>query len=318
MTGGQRRRRPAKRVPKKVQTEDGEELSRSEWLHQKLTEGVSRLGSPEGWKAMLSMRSRMHHYSFRNMMLILDQKPEATMVAGYKDWLNKYKRAPIKGTAIYYWAHHDRWVEEPDEKTGEMKRVKKPGFHPTHGFDVSDTKPLDPDAPELPLRKDVKLTGQAPAALWDGLVGLLAQEGYVVERTPVGGGVRGDTSPDGNVRIDPEGTPLEQLAVLFHETAHVLNGHIEDIDQYRHHRGQFEAEAESVAWIGMTSCGLEVGDWSFDYINQWARGDQDLLKKTAEKVCKVSDRLVDALMPERDIEIGHGDELEVELPEMPS
>lgn len=266
-------------------------------MHDQLMAEIEKLGTADGWKALLQIRSRLHHYSFRNVMTILSQRPDATMIAGFNDWVSKHKRVPQKGTAIFYWAPHTS--KEVDPSTG--KEEEKLGFHLTFGFDISDTKPLDPDAPELPIKRHAeRLEGQPPAALWDGLTAILGKLGYRVEVTEIEGGAKGDTSPDGLVRIDSRNAPMERVAVLIHELAHVFCGHLDDMDDYQAHRGRSEVEAESVAWIAMKACGMDVERWSFEYIDGWAKGDMELIQETATKVCKVSDQLIDAL----DAEIG--------------
>ena len=41
--------------------------------------------------------SKFHNYSFNNTLLIAMQKPEATLVAGYKAWQKNFNRHVNKG-----------------------------------------------------------------------------------------------------------------------------------------------------------------------------------------------------------------------------
>ena len=41
--------------------------------------------------------SKFHNYSFNNTLLIAMQKPEATLVAGYKAWQKNFERHVNKG-----------------------------------------------------------------------------------------------------------------------------------------------------------------------------------------------------------------------------
>jgi hypothetical protein len=265
-------------------------------LHDRLAEGVERLQTSEGWQQLLEGASRLHRYSFNNVMLLLSQMETVSSVAGFKAWQRAGRQVRKGERGLWILAPNTRRLEVEDEQTGETQKVTKlSGFRAIPVWDITQT-----DGPELP--QPVTLSGDAPAALWDGLVGVLAERGYRVERTEIPGGAKGDTSPDGLTRIDPRGTPLEQLAVLFHETAHVLLGHLEEIDLYQVHRGRFEVEAESVAFIGMTASGLEVGDWSFEYAAGWSRRNPDLVQETATKVVKVANQLLDALSPEKEAE----------------
>ena len=51
----------------------------------------------EKYKAYLSTMSKFHNYSFNNTLLIAMQKPEATLVAGYKAWQKNFERHVNKG-----------------------------------------------------------------------------------------------------------------------------------------------------------------------------------------------------------------------------
>lgn len=55
-------------------------------LHQEFSESVKDLKETQEWEKMLEGASKFHHYSLRNMMLILRQNPEATQCAGYTTW----------------------------------------------------------------------------------------------------------------------------------------------------------------------------------------------------------------------------------------
>lgn len=53
-------------------------------ITDKLEEGLKELFESEKYKSYLSTMSKFHNYSFNNTLLIAMQKPEATLVAGYK------------------------------------------------------------------------------------------------------------------------------------------------------------------------------------------------------------------------------------------
>ena len=71
-------------------------------ITDKLEEGLKELFESEKYKTYLSTMSKFHNYSFNNTLLIAMQKPEATLVAGYKacrrilkDTLTKEKRQSV-------------------------------------------------------------------------------------------------------------------------------------------------------------------------------------------------------------------------------
>ena len=66
-------------------------------ITDKLEEGLKELFESEKYKVYLSSMSKFHNYSVNNMLLIAMQKPEATLVAGYKAWQKNFDRHVNKG-----------------------------------------------------------------------------------------------------------------------------------------------------------------------------------------------------------------------------
>jgi hypothetical protein len=264
---------------------------RLENLHTQLTEQVEALTTSDGWKQMLSMASHLHTYSLRNQLLIAAQKPTATAVSGYRQWQRLGRQVRRGSEAI--------WVlgpvtyksgEEVNEVTGESHPLYQlHGFKPLAVFDIADT-----DGPPLP--QPAHLTGDAPKELWDGLTRLLADDGYTVERAELPGGRQGSTSSTTHrVLIDSRLSPMEALAVLFHEHAHVALGHLDHVDEYRNHRGPFEVEAESAVYVTMTALGFDTGSWSVDYVAGYSAGSPDAMAKTAERVVSTAHETIERL-----------------------
>ena len=69
-------------------------------ITDKLEEGLKELFESEKYKTYLSTMSKFHNYSFNNTFLIAMQKPEATLVAGYKAWQKNFERHVNKGEKI--------------------------------------------------------------------------------------------------------------------------------------------------------------------------------------------------------------------------
>lgn len=49
---------------------------------------VSAWGTSDGWQAYFNARRRFPSYSWRNVLLILSQRPTTTRVAGFRAWLD--------------------------------------------------------------------------------------------------------------------------------------------------------------------------------------------------------------------------------------
>lgn len=143
-------------------------------ITDKLEEGLKELFESEKYKSYLSTMSKFHNYSFNNTLLIAMQKPEATLVAGYKAWQKNFERHVNKGEkAIRILAPAPYKIKEERDKidpvTGEMTfdengmpqkeevEVTIPAFRAVSVFDVSQTdgKPI-PELEALELLSTVE------------------------------------------------------------------------------------------------------------------------------------------------------------------
>ena len=71
-------------------------------LTEKLEKGIKEVFASEKYKAYLSTMAKFHSYSFNNSILIYMQKPDASLVAGYKTWqsLERQVKKGEKGITI--------------------------------------------------------------------------------------------------------------------------------------------------------------------------------------------------------------------------
>ena len=140
-------------------------------LTDRLESGISQVFQSSQYAEYLSAMSKFHHYSFSNSMLIFMQRPDATCVAGYNNWKNKFGRqvkAEEKGIHILAPSQYSRWVrqEKRDLETDQpvygadgqpvMEWVKVRGvkFHVVTVFDISQTV-----GKELPALGVAELSG---------------------------------------------------------------------------------------------------------------------------------------------------------------
>ena len=140
-------------------------------LTDKLETGVSHIFESDQYTEYLTTMSKFHHYSFRNILLIFMQRPDATCVAGYNDWKNKFGRhvkAHEHGIQILAPSTHRRWVqqEKRDLETNQpvygadgqpiMEWVKAEAvtYRIVTVFDVSQT-----EGKELPTLGVMELSG---------------------------------------------------------------------------------------------------------------------------------------------------------------
>jgi hypothetical protein len=66
-----------------------ERKAQAEALHASILEQVEQLAESGQWRRFLDFARSFHQYSLNNLLLILAQNPDATMVAGYRQWQTK-------------------------------------------------------------------------------------------------------------------------------------------------------------------------------------------------------------------------------------
>lgn len=277
-------------------------------ITDRLEEGLKELFESEKYKSYLSTMSKFHNYSFNNTLLISMQKPEATLVAGYKAWQKNFGRHVNKGEkAIRILAPMPYKIKEERDKldpvTGEMTfdengmlqkeevEVTIPAFRVVSVFDVSQTdgKPI----PELEAQEL-----------------LSAVEGYEdfvqalmnVAPVPIGfEDIPGDSkgyfhTTENRIAVQENMSESQTLKTMVHETAHSMlhNKEInQDIDAPVKDRNTKEVEAESIAYTVCQHFGIDTSDYSFGYIGGWSSGkDMKELKSSLDTIRKTSSELI--------------------------
>jgi len=84
---------------------------------------------------------------------------------------------------------------------------------------------------------------------------------------------------------------------MAHELAHAI---LHTPEEYLLHRGDFELEAESVAYVVLNHFGLDSSNYSFGYISHWQKEAQkdleetlDQLKASAVNIQRASKEIID-------------------------
>jgi len=207
---------------------------------QDLAEATDRARISDAMTSFLDSCSRFHQYSYGNVLIIQMTRPDATRVAGYRQWpkFNRYVRKGEKGIGILAPLMFRVDPDDPENKSTELG-----GFKVVYVFDVSQTdgeplpEPPEWKSPEKNARLNRKLTGFA------------IRHNIVVLEKEQPGEVQG-RSLKGTVEIDPSaGTKT-----LVHEIAHEL---LHNADAPKLHVNIRELEAESVAYVVCKHFGLD-------------------------------------------------------------
>jgi hypothetical protein len=238
-------------------------------LFEKFQAGVLGLLESEKWAEWLQYQRRFHRYSPGNVMLIMNQNPEATQVASLQTW-NRQGRSITSGShgmKIWTPVPAKKTVELDDE--GEEREVKgRTYFRLGTVFDVSQTQSkTGQEPPEVVRLIDEKPRPEVMIALTD----IIHDRGLQLQVAPreLLGGANGVYRPAEKMIVLAAGLSDGQTTkTMAHELAHsILHGEGYD---YRANRPDAELEAESVAYLVCGSQGLDSKDYSFGYVAGWA------------------------------------------------
>ena len=250
---------------------------------ERLHAGVRELLDSKAWQEALRFKTKFYQYSFNNALLIYLQRPDASLVAGYRRWQELGRQVRKGETGIAILAPIVRRVE--DEK-------QVVGFRSARVFDVSQTdgEPL----PEVP--QPVLLTDDGEAVR----EALVRAEAFAVARDfPVAyqelrGTALGSFSVTKRViKVRPDLPPLQTLKTLVHELAHGLMHAAPNADDKRH---LVELEAESCAFLVLHELGLDTSRYTFPYLANWAEHPDELLR-AGEKAAKVAAAVLGEIRP---------------------
>lgn len=218
-----------------------------------------------GWATWLEQASRHGRYGFTNTLLIPAQRPTATDVRSYDDWLKLGRQVRRGETSIRILS-----------RSGKPRPVFD--VEQTDGTAIEDTAPV-PTA-----------TGLARLGRLTGDLGVYPYRGQ-------GWTYLGD--PNRRLPIAPELDDLEAATLLAHQLAHLLDAQgrpdASNLDQEPCH-GARRAFAESVAFLLLAEVGLPTGHLSFSAPRTWAGSDEranaaGAVRLVGEQVVRTASRL---------------------------
>ena len=124
------------RTPEQQAAADQARDDRLEVLHQQLADGVAAIRDGQAWADWLNVAGKFHTYSFGNQLLIVAQKPQASMVAGYQAWAAMGRQVRKGEKALWILAPVTRRGPRPDadgaldaDDLGGQYPRPRPGHH---------------------------------------------------------------------------------------------------------------------------------------------------------------------------------------------
>ncbi|WP_426518822.1 ArdC-like ssDNA-binding domain-containing protein [Diaminobutyricibacter sp. McL0618] len=276
-----------------------ERAEQAKALHASIVEQVQQLADSGEWRRFLDFARSFHSYSLNNLLLILAQHPDATMVAGFRQWQAKGRQVRKGAKSIKIFGFREQKTIQPDDdndatESGGTADHPRRYFPILSVFDITQTDPIDGAEP-LPENPTRNLEGADDHDVLEPLTAHLEGSGWAITREPLAH-ANGYTDPDRHLVVLGAGLGVEQEAkTLIHEAAHIQLEHVNDLDEYQQHRGRMEVEAESVAYIVAGLTGFDSSAYSIGYITGWANEDLDLIRDTAGRVLKAAHTLYDAI-----------------------
>ena len=287
--------------------ENNTEKQRVQELTDKLEQGLQDLFNSDSYCNYLSTMSKFHNYSFNNTLLIAMQKPDATLVAGYKAWQKNFERHVNKGEkAIRILAPAPYKIKEERDKIDpvtqellldkdgnpqkEEVEITIPAFRAVSVFDVAQTdgKPI-PELAAKELLSDVE-------GYQDMIRAVEAISPVPIELEEIAGDSKGYYDREAKrIAVQENMSESQTLKTMIHEVAHskLHSKEVEQDEQMKKDRNTKEVEAESIAYTVCQHFGIDTSDYSFGYIAGWSSGrDTKELRSSMDTIRRTASELI--------------------------
>ena len=276
-------------------------------ITEKLEQGIKELFESEKYKTYLNTMSKFHNYSFNNIMLIAMQKPDATLVAGFKAWQKNFDRHVKKGEkGIRILAPAPYKIKEERDKIDpvtqellldkdgnpqkEEVEITIPAFRAVSVFDVAQTdgKPI-PELAAKELLSDVE-------GYQDMIRAVEAISPVPIELEEIAGDSKGYYDREAKrIAVQENMSEGQTLKTMIHEVAHskLHSKEVEQDEQMKKDRNTKEVEAESIAYTVCQHFGVDTSDYSFGYIAGWSSGrDTKELRASMDTIRRTASELI--------------------------
>lgn len=276
-------------------------------ITERLEEGVKEIFESDNYKNYLKTMSKFHAYSFNNTLLIAQQKPDATLVAGFKSWENNFGRhvkKGEKGIRILAPSPYKKkiMVEKVDPVTKEIitdkngnpvkeeTEVKMTAYRIVSVFDLSQTEGM-----ELPNIGVIELSDNVQE--YEIFMEALKQSTSIpieFEDIPNKSAKGYFDNVEQRIVIREAMSESQSVKTAVHELAHsILHNMNTNPDGAKKDRLTKEVEAESVAYTVCQHFGIDTSNYSFGYIAGWSSGkDVNELKQSLETIQKTATELI--------------------------
>lgn len=277
----------------KKMSKEEEDKKRQETIDkaiETMNKGIYEYLDSDRFKTLLDTMSKFHDYSMNNTLLILEQNPHATHLAGYNKWQQDFNRQVKRGEkGLMIWMPVEIKVKENhyvlDENgnrilgdDGKFKReeveVKKRTFKIGYTFDVSQTEQIEGKevielSPVKDLKGDVKDYPTLTKALMEISPVPIKIEAFKASAKGC------YNSLTNEIKIQPDMSEVQTIKTMIHEIAHFIVHSDENLNQLKQKdnvefsKNEKEVQAESIAYIVSSHLGIDTSDYSFPYVATW-------------------------------------------------
>ena len=273
-----------------------------------IEQGVKDVYSSDNFRKYLSCCSKFHSYSLNNTLLILAQKSDATLVAGYNAWQRNFNRHVDKGergliilapvtskiTQLMDKADEDGnpVLDENGDPIKEERVINQLRFTTTTVFDISQTS----GEPLPSLIHNLTGSSDEILAFIDSVKDIctIPIDYHSPSKDAVlAGGAKGYYSiAEDRIVLNMELEDMQIAKTLIHEYSHSILHKKTDKDS-----DQREIEAESLAFVLCDHFGIDTSDYSFGYIASYAAQDEAKLKTILSNIQSTAHEMIDKLEP---------------------
>jgi flagellar biosynthesis GTPase FlhF len=229
-----------------------------------------KAGKSEHLLNYLKFASKFHQYSPLNQMLIAEQAPNATHVAGYSQWkkMGYQVKKGEKGIAIIAPRLYGKAVMKNEDTGEETITYLGVTFTVAYVFDASQLE-ARPDKPVpsffVPLADDQE-------ALYTAIANAVQKDGIKLEIGKTGRAQGYSTG--GKIRLQDGLDSTNRVLTLIHEWAHEKLHHNPEGRAMTANKRELHAEA--ISYVVAHHFGIH-NPFSSDYLQNWGNNEKELL-----------------------------------------
>ena len=255
-------------------------------LNEHLKMGLKEYVNSDQYKKYLDTISKFHNYSRRNIDLIHQQKPDATLIAGAKKWNESFERYINKGEKGFtIYAPSEYKVKDLNgdfvlDKDGKVKTNIR--FIPVKVFDISQTNGKELSLNSVELENNVENYVDIYKAVKE-----IADKDNIkivfVDKELMPRAYGSYTPAKNTIELRKGMGQGDTLSTLIHELAHAkYQSKIITTEEYALN----ELHAESIAYVTSKHLGLDTSKQSFGYLNSYMKDRKDFtdLDRVIDKI----------------------------------